>query len=134
MTSTHRLSGSGPEPFEACPDGGRCWHGCPLIDGGPEGKGLPCWRVLHANPLTAHGEDWTAEEQAEHEVARVLHEHPGRVIARDRLPEVAALVRRALNDPGAWVPRGPDYDGNAYGERLDRWQDRAIEAALGSLS
>ena len=67
--SKDRLGSSGPEPFEACPDGGRCWHGCPLETGpehGPEGKGLPCWRVLHASPFSVHGERWTPEERAKH--------------------------------------------------------------------
>lgn len=44
--------------------------------------------------------------------------------------EVAPLIRQALLDPGAFVSRGPDYDGNEYGERLDQWQDRAIQAVL----
>jgi len=44
--------------------------------------------------------------------------------------EGADLGRRATLDPGAFVKRGPDYDGNAYGERLDQRQDRAIGAAL----
>lgn len=44
--------------------------------------------------------------------------------------EGAALGRRATLDPGAFVKRGPDYGGNAYGERLDHWQARAIAAAL----
>lgn len=59
--------GSGPEPFEACPDGGRCWHECPLIEGGPEGKGMPCWRVLHASPLSGYGDDWPDDVRREHE-------------------------------------------------------------------
>lgn len=44
--------------------------------------------------------------------------------------EGAALGRRATLDPGAFVKRGTDYEGNAYGERLDQWQARAIEAAI----
>lgn len=64
--SKDRLRSSGPEPFEACPDGGRCWHGCPLVEGEPEGKGLPCWRVLHAAPFTGYGEDWTPEDRERH--------------------------------------------------------------------
>jgi hypothetical protein len=44
--------------------------------------------------------------------------------------EGAALGRRAVNDPGAFVKRGPDYDGEPYGERLDQWQGRAIEVAI----
>lgn len=44
--------------------------------------------------------------------------------------KAAPLVRRAVNDPGAFVKRGPDNDGEPYGERLDRWQDRAIKVAL----
>jgi len=36
-------------PFNACPDDGRCWHSCDLT---PDGKGLPCWRVLAAEPFT----------------------------------------------------------------------------------
>lgn len=49
-------------PFDACPDGGRCWHYCPLVGG----KGIPCWRVSTCVPLTAHGADWTAAEKAAH--------------------------------------------------------------------
>lgn len=64
--STHRLSSSGPEPFEACPDGGRCWHNCPLVEGEPEGKGMPCWRVSNACPLSGYGEDWTDADKALH--------------------------------------------------------------------
>lgn len=63
-----RLHGSGPEPFGACPDGGRCWHGCPLVEGGHEGKGLPCWRVNNAAPLSGYGETWTPEDRAQHRV------------------------------------------------------------------
>lgn len=44
--------------------------------------------------------------------------------------EAAPLIRKAILDPGAFVKRGADYEGNAYGERLDQWQDRAIEAAI----
>lgn len=44
--------------------------------------------------------------------------------------KVAPLIRQAVLDPGAFVERGPDYDGNAYGERLDQWQDRAIQVVL----
>lgn len=47
-----------------------------------------------------------------------------------RLAEASSLIRRAILDPGSFVKRGPDYDGNAYGERLDQWQDRAIEDSL----
>ncbi len=66
-TSKSRISNSGPEPFEACPDGGRCWHGCPLLDEAPEGKGLPCWRVLNALPF---GEgDWPEDVKAQHQTA-----------------------------------------------------------------
>ena len=66
--SPNRLSSSGPEPFEACPDSGRCWHGCPLVEGAPEGKGQPCWRVAHAEPFSGHnGGQWTPEEVAQHE-------------------------------------------------------------------
>ena len=54
-------------------------------------------------------------------------------IVAERLVEAAPLIRRAILDPGAFVKRGPDYDGNAYGERLDQWQDRAIAAALTSV-
>lgn len=67
--SPNRLASSGPESFEACPDGGRCWHGCPLAAPSvehPEGEGLPCWRVANASPLSGYGEDWTPEDQAKH--------------------------------------------------------------------
>ena len=70
--SPSRTHGSGPEPFDACPDGGRCWHGCPLLapsDKHPEGEGLPCWRVAHAEPFTGHnpdGDDWTEDEKTRH--------------------------------------------------------------------
>lgn len=46
------------------------------------------------------------------------------------LREAAPLIRRALNDPGSFVKRGKDYEGEPYGERLDQWQTRAIEAAI----
>lgn len=48
--------------------------------------------------------------------------------------EAAPVIRRAINDPGAFVKRGPDYDGEPYGERLDQWQTRAIEVALTSVT
>lgn len=67
--SARRLRSSGPEPFEACPDGGRCWHDCPLLPAStahPEGEGLPCWRVHHAVPIRGGGEGWTPEERARH--------------------------------------------------------------------
>lgn len=63
-----RLHGSGPEPFGACPDEGRCWHGCPLVSGGHEGKGMPCWRVSHAVPLSSYGDSWTDEDRVSHSV------------------------------------------------------------------
>lgn len=56
-----------------------------------------------------------------------------RVVAETRakaLADGAVLGRRATNDPGAFTKRGPDYDGNAYGERLDQWQTRALAAAI----
>lgn len=67
--SVDRLHGSGPEPFEACPDGGRCWHTCPLVEGGPEGKGAPCWRVTHSGPLSGVFPDdrWPDDVKAEHD-------------------------------------------------------------------
>lgn len=43
---------------------------------------------------------------------------------------IAPLIRRAVNDPGSFVNRGPDAEGKPYGESLTRWQDRAIQAAL----
>lgn len=46
------------------------------------------------------------------------------------LAAAVPLIRRALFDPGALVKRGPDYDGNEYGERLDKWQERALQVAL----
>jgi len=49
--------------------------------------------------------------------------------ARDT--SVANRARRATLDPGAFVKRGPDYEGNEYGERLDQWQARAMAAAIG---
>lgn len=51
-------------------------------------------------------------------------------IRADEARRVVPLVRRAVLDPGAFVKRGADYDGNPYGERLDQWQNRAIDAAL----
>lgn len=75
--STHRIHGSGPEPFEACPDGGRCWHGCPLspaTEAHPEGEGLPCWRVTNAYPLSGYGEDWTPEDKSKHAKAAAITE------------------------------------------------------------
>lgn len=66
--SVDRLHGSGPEPFEACPDGGRCWHVCPLVEGAPEGKGSPCWRVSSAVPLSGVFPDdrWPDDVKAAH--------------------------------------------------------------------
>lgn len=46
--------------------------------------------------------------------------------------EGADLGRRAVLDPGAFVKRDRDDDGDY--ERLDQWQARALEAALGSTS
>lgn len=51
-----------------------------------------------------------------------------------RIAAVAPLIRQAILDPGAFVKRGADYDGNAYGERLDKWQDRAVDAALSRVT
>lgn len=48
--------------------------------------------------------------------------------------KAALLTRRAVNDPGAFVKRGPDYEGEPYGERLDQWQTRAITVALDRLT
>lgn len=45
---------------------------------------------------------------------------------RDIVLELAALGRRTQNDPGAFVPRGDD----PYERRLDRWQARALDAAV----
>ena len=68
------------------------------------------------------GNCMTCEREAARraDMARAVREH-------------APLIRRAILDPGAFVKRGPDYDGNAYGERLDQWQDRAIEAAISTV-
>jgi hypothetical protein len=44
--------------------------------------------------------------------------------------DAAQLGRRAALDPGAFVKRGPDCDGEPFGERLDQWQARATDAAL----
>lgn len=49
------------------------------------------------------------------------------------LADAVPLIRRAIFDPGQIVMRGPDHDGNAYGERLDQWQNRAIESVLADL-
>jgi hypothetical protein len=62
-----RLHTNESDPFDACPDGGRCWHDCPTS----EGKGKPCWRVLHAEPFTDHypGEpdgEWPREVREGH--------------------------------------------------------------------
>lgn len=43
--------------------------------------------------------------------------------------QIAQAVRRAVLDPGAFTKRGPDYDGEPYGERIDQWQNRAIAIA-----
>lgn len=40
---------------ERCPDGGACHHECPLDE---------CFRVRACAPLSAYGEDWTAEDVA----------------------------------------------------------------------
>lgn len=52
-----------------------------------------------------------------------------RWIAHKAVAAAAPLIRRAINDPGSFVKRGPDYDGEPYGERLDQWQARAIRVA-----
>jgi hypothetical protein len=44
--------------------------------------------------------------------------------------QIMTAARRAILDPGAIVKRGTDNDGNAYGESLDRWQDRALRASV----
>lgn len=66
-----RLHGSGPEPFDACPDGGRCWHKCPGTSEDGE-KGKPCWRVLNAEPFTRAYPD---EEKQGRWPGTVLREH-----------------------------------------------------------
>jgi uncharacterized protein (DUF1778 family) len=53
-------------------------------------------------------------------------------LVAERVAAAVPLVRRALNDPGSFVARGADPDGVAYGERLDRWQERAVAHLLGT--
>ena len=69
-------------PFDACPDGGRCWHGCTIVDG----KGLPCWRVAHAAPFTNHYPDepdgyWPDEVRRAHGVQVEEKEPKGEPLA-----------------------------------------------------
>lgn len=47
------------------------------------------------------------------------------------LMEAARAGRRATLDPGAFVARGRDTEGDY--ERLDRWQDRALAEAVRRL-
>lgn len=39
-------------------------------------------------------------------------------------------IMQAMNDPGSFVKRGADHDGNEYGEYLTDWQRRALKVAL----
>ena len=55
------------------------------------------------------------------------------IVTTDLLMRAALAGRRATLDPGAFVRRGPDYDGNPYEERLDQWQDRALKVAVEEL-
>lgn len=61
-----RLASSGPEPFNACPDGGRCWHSCPLVQDDEEGKGAPCYRVLKSAPLSGYANRWPKPDKVLH--------------------------------------------------------------------
>lgn len=74
------------------------------------------WRSKPSGPQTGK---WSAEMEA-----------GARQVVQAVLKEAAPLIRQAILDPGAFVPRGADYEGNAYGERLDQWQDRAIETII----
>lgn len=49
------------------------------------------------------------------------------------LEEVVEAALQAVLDPGAYVHRGPDREGNAYGEPINDWQRRALSASLESL-
>lgn len=114
--SAHRLSHSGHEPFEACPDGGRCWHNCPLApatDTHPEGEGLPCARVRMASPLGRHGEAWTTEERVRHGAQPAAV--PGLPTTVD-LTSAAAWVVALQTDP---VLGG--RDGDLYRGALGVW-------------
>jgi hypothetical protein len=69
-------------------------------------------------------------ETVEHILAARLAAHPP-ATDRDTALELMALGRRAQNDPGQFVKRIYPDDYGDY-ERLDRWQARAVDAAVDS--
>lgn len=84
------------------------------------------WGVRSRHP------EWS-DAEAQQDAAKEALDALAPVIAdivREAEQRGAALGRRATLDPGAFVKRGPDHEGNPYGERLDQWQARAIRAAL----
>ena len=53
----------------------------------------------------------------------------------DVLREAAMLGKRAALDPGAFVKRGAaELAGEPFTERMDQWQNRAVDAALAALT
>lgn len=74
-------------------------------------------------------------DRGHHGVAHVLYKaaSDGESLSeqhdRELAERTAKLTRRALLDPGSFVPRGAG-DGHPHGERLDHWQARATEAAI----
>ena len=107
---TGRLASSGPEPFDACPDGGRCWHACPgaTKDGA---KGMPCWRVLHALPFSSLGANWTQRDIDKHRRAAGVPVREAQ--AGPQPPASGPLVARALREAadaarGMHDPPAPD--------------------------
>jgi hypothetical protein len=62
---------------------------------------------------------------------RLLRYHGGPDFTSDERTEeeLARLIRVAILDPGHLVKRGWDSGWNDY-ERLDQWQDRAVQAVL----
>jgi len=102
-----------------CPDGGTCHHECA---GTAEGAaGLPCFRVLHAGPLTGafEGDEWPAEIVEHHARAwRVLalRDHarygtPAKVVCGS--VTVVGRVKQ-IDDVGVRIVFGPREQSSAY--------------------
>jgi len=86
----------------------------PAVGGGVR---CTCGAVLDALTYTR------AEEAMEVHRDEVLA-----AFVRTRESEAARLGKRATLDPGSFVKRNRDDEGDY--ERMDRWQERAISAAL----
>lgn len=82
---------SAEEQERACPDGGKCWHGC---------GGSACWRVGNAEPLSGvyEGDAWPLEVMIDH----------GAPIRRAYLrnPTVADVMRVVADELACVVERG----------------------------